>query len=133
MLKSCVTAEKALRRISALVKANEELAIIAGAVKSLIAENSGNTIGPDGFGASYASLEEKYNSKKKALDGLLAEQSECLGRRRAMETFRENFRKSPRELLAWDSSIWNILVEKAKVRKDGTIEFFFRDGTIIKE
>ena len=122
-----------MRRISALVKANEELAIIAGAVKSLIAENSGNTIGPDEFEARYASLEEKYNSKKKALDGLLAEQSECLGRRRGMETFRENFRKSPLELLAWDSSIWNILVEKAKVHKDGTIEFFFRDGTIIKE
>jgi hypothetical protein len=49
-----------------------------------------------------------------------------------LHLFIEALRKRPLVLDAWDERLWITLVEKGTVRKDGSIAFTFKNGTVIE-
>lgn len=50
-----------------------------------------------------------------------------------MEVFIENLKKQPLVVVEWDESLWALMIEKAVVSKDGSINFIFYNGTEIRE
>ena len=78
------------------------------------------------FSKKAAEYDERFKKAEAKLGKLQAERQERLNRSRAITGFIDALLQQPLVLEQWDDQLWNLLVQKAIVSADGTVEFIFR-------
>ncbi len=80
----------------------------------------------EGFAEKISEYNERYRKAEARLGRLQAERDERIRRSKAINMFIEELMQRELILEQWDEPLWNLLVEKAVVRTDGSVEFVFR-------
>lgn len=109
-------------------KLTDELNDIRVLVENLIKDNSSRSQNQAEYSEKYDSLNEKYNSTKEKLDKELEEKESMVEKADALRRFLKNLSERPTLIETYDPILWNVMLEKAIVNKDGTITFKFKGG-----
>ena len=80
----------------------------------------------EGFAEKITEYNERYRKTEARLGRLQAEREERIRRSKAINMFIGELLRRELILEQWDEQLWNLLVEKAVVRPDGSVEFVFR-------
>ena len=78
------------------------------------------------FKRQTAEYDERYRKAEARLNRLLTERKDHLARSRAVKGFADALLEQPLILTEWQDCLWNLLVQKAVVQADGTVEFTFK-------
>ncbi len=78
------------------------------------------------FADKIAEYNERYRKAEVRLEKLQAERSDRITRSKAINMFIEELMRRDCVLEQWDEQLWNLLLEKAFVRADGSVEFVFK-------
>src|SRR5690554_6866540 len=137
IIEDCELMRKALldftKLDSEIEKQTEELEIIVEKVKHLVKENASTPQSQDEYIKKYNSLSKRYEEEYRKLKNLQMDKELRLSKDKAMEVFMENLKKQPLVVEAWDESLWALMIEKAIVKRGGSIKFVFYNGTEIIE
>ena len=114
-----------------IAKLQAELDVIRELVGKMVRENSIRAQDQAEYEAKYNELAQRYEKTNDELNGCMEERSYRKGQILKLRTFVDNILKSKEVLAEWDGTVWNILVSKAVVHKDGSITFSFNNGTEI--
>lgn len=77
-------------------------------------------------------LEARYDALLKKLDELERRRDEANEKRNRIETFITNLREKGEAIAGFDEELFSVMVEKAVVNRDGSIEFVFHSGYSVK-
>jgi predicted nuclease with TOPRIM domain len=114
-------------------KQQAEVEVIADKVKILVKENASTPQSQDEYIQKYEGLSKRYEEEYGKLENLQRDKELRKSKDKAMEVFIENLKKQPLVVVEWDESLWALMIEKAVVSKDGSINFIFYNGTEIRE
>ena len=114
-----------------ITRLQTELDVIRELVGKIVRENSIRAQDQAEYETKYNELTQRYEKTNDELSGFIEERSYRKGQILKLQTFADNILKSKEILAEWDGTIWNILVSKAVVHKDGSITFSFNNGTEI--
>ena len=78
------------------------------------------------FKRQTAEYDERYRKAEARLNRLQAERKDHLARGQAVRSFADALMEQPLILTEWQDCLWNLLVQKAVVQADGTVEFTFK-------
>ena len=106
----------------------EEIEIIAGLVQLCVNENATNALPQQEYSQKYNSLVNRYERASAKLTELKAERAKIEERDRKIQFFIEMLKTQPLILDKWDAQLWNVLLEKATVFRDGSILFEFKNN-----
>ena len=115
-----------------IAEAQEEVEIIAMAVRNLVKENATQALSQEEYDKKYNSFAERYQNEVDKLQTLLDEKKQVLIKDKAMELFIETIKEQPIILEEWDVTVFNFMIEKAVVQHDKTIEFHFFNGAKVR-
>ncbi len=108
--------------------ANDRVKDIIVLVENLIAKNAREAMPQDTFQAKY----NEYDEEHQKLLSLIEKDENIIQEKNAkakyMKAFVKDLENRPLILEEWDEGIWNYMIDKATVNKDGTITFLFRNG-----
>ena len=107
--------------------------VIEDKVKILVKENASTPQSQDEYIQKYEGLSKRYEEEYGKLENLQRDKELRKSKDKAMEVFIENLKKQPLVVVEWDESLWALMIEKAVVSKDGSINFIFYNGTEIRE
>ena len=102
-------------------KQYEEVEVIAELVKSLVKENASTAQSQDEYIKKYNNLSKRYEEEYRKLENLQKDKELRISQDKAMEVFIENLKKQPLVVEVWDESLWALMIEKAVVGRDGSI------------
>lgn len=102
--------------------------VIAGLVQSCVNENATNAMPQQEYSQKYNSLVNRYERAAAKLAELKTERAKIEERDRKIQIFIEMLKTQPLILEKWDAQLWNVLLEKATVFKDGSILFEFKNS-----
>lgn len=114
-------------------KQQAEVEVIADKVKILVKENASTPQSQDEYIQKYEGLSKRYEEEYGKLENLQRDKELRKSKDKAMEVFIENLKKQPLVVVEWDESLWALMIKKAVVSKDGSINFIFYNGTEIRE
>lgn len=77
-------------------------------------------------------LELKYDDLIKELKELEHQKEEVMDKRNKISTFISNLRSKPDAITEFDEELFNIMIDKAVVHRDKSIEFIFNSGYKVK-
>lgn len=117
---------------SAITKIEDEMDVITELVNKLVMENSKTDIDIDTYNKKYEKLSNRYDNMMTQLENLVFKKESKLGKKKIMQTFITNLKKSENKLNDWNIRIWMLMVESATVHRDSSITFKFRNGVSIK-
>ena len=105
---------------------NEELEQVVQDVEILI-HSSNET-----DGIKEKELELKYDKLIQKLKDLEHQKEEVIDKRNKINTFISNLRRKSDAITEFDEELFNIMVDKAVVHRDKSIEFIFNSGYKVK-
>ena len=108
-----------------IAKANQEITLVSGLVSACVHENAEKAQDQDAFNKRYNSLVDRHQKAIERLDKLNAELADKGNRERELRSFIDSLLTSPLVLDVWDEKLWQLLVVKGVVERDGNIEFEF--------
>ena len=114
-----------------IAKQNEEIEVIAERVRGLVKENASTPQSQDEYIKKYEILSNKYEEEYKKLENLQKDKELRKSKDKAMEVFITNLTKQPLAVETWDESLWTLMIKKAVVGRDGSINFIFYNGAEI--
>lgn len=82
------------------------------------------------FNKRYSELEARYTAAQERLTELNKQKEERLDRKRRISRFLDDLKRAE-PLDRWDDRLWQMLVEKAVVQENGSIDFVFFNGKVI--
>ena len=110
----------------------EEAEIVAGLVRTAVKKNASSDESEKAFRGSYEELCERHEKATQELNRLREERESHVRQAKAMEQFIREVRKNPEILVAWDDTIWTVMIKHAIVHRDGDLTFVFANGTEIR-
>lgn len=111
---------------------NREIDIVTEMAKKLVEENKTSPMNQEDFMKKYKELEEKHSGLIQKVTKLESERGRKNEQIAALKLFLETYKKQPSLMAEWDSAIWLMTVESARVKKDRRIRFKFYTGTEIE-
>ena len=112
-------------------EAASELKAMEGEFSLLVKAGAGTEQEQQAWRRSYDALEARYRAKEAERDALLKERADRALKAARVEAFAEQVKKGGL-LEEWNPGIFNLTVERALVRRDGTIAFEFRSGKTVE-
>lgn len=110
--------------------ADQAISELETLIRAEILGHADHPISQEKFDARYEELQERYTSAEARRDDLKNQRKERIERRRKLSKFLSDLQTSdPTEL--WDDRLWQMLVEKAIIHRDGGIDFIFYNGKTI--
>lgn len=114
-----------------LTELNQGSAEVQTLIRTLLIENSRNADSED-TAARYAEYERRLDTIARLKQELDMKIAACSLKRTQVTAFLAELKKHRRPLKQFDPLIWQATVNHARVERDCTITFVFRDGTEIK-
>ena len=111
-----------------LAKANEEIALVSSLVSACVHENAEKAQAQDVYNDRYDGLVNRHQKAMERLEKLKAACADKVNRELELRAFIDALAISPLVLDAWDERLWQLLVIKGVVGRDGSIEFEFRNA-----
>lgn len=102
--------------------------IYCATAEKMVKENSVKAQDQDDYQRKYDALKARYDEAKQKLQDAMASKNYKLGQSLRLESFVANIKRSPSEIIQWDESLWNLLLDTAKVHRDRSITFKFKNG-----
>lgn len=99
--------------------------------KNLVKENASNAQSQEAYIKKYDALTKRYEEAVTELERLQKCNAERIQQDKAISVFIRTLKKQPLILDEWNDTIWNVMLEKAIVHRNGEITFIFYNGTKI--
>ena len=113
---------------------NDEIEIVSGLTKKLIAENATTAIPHDEYNRKYDALVERYHAAQDRLDDLQQLRITRSFQADVLECFMFEIKAIDTMLpLEFTNRFWNNLIDRVTVYHDGRMVFRFKDGTEVME
>lgn len=96
------------------------------------AEGMQSSLGREAESLRQKWLEARYDALLKKLNELERRKDEANEKRNRIETFIASLRERGEAIAGFDEELFNVMVEKAVVNRDGSIEFVFHSGYSVK-
>lgn len=113
---------------------NDEIEIVSGLTKKLIAENATTAIPQDEYNRKYDALVERYHVAQDQLDELQKLRITRSFQADVLECFMFEIKAIDTMLpLEFTDRFWNNLIDRVTVYHDGRMVFRFKDGTEVME
>ena len=113
---------------------NDEIEIVSGLTKKLIAENATTAIPQDEYNRKYDALVERYHAAQDRLDDLQKLRITRSFQADVLECFMFEIKAIDTMLpLEFTDRFWNNLIDRVTVYHDGRMVFRFKDGTEVTE
>ena len=116
-----------------LALAISEMEIVSGLVQQLVESNASQALNQNDYGTKYNTLANRYQEAKNKYDEISAKIAEKKNKGLLLKGFLNNLKEQKDTITEWDDNLWNIMVEKAVVHRDGRITFIFYNGSEITE
>lgn len=117
---------------SKLIKAQEEVELVALAARKLIDENAKVALSQEEFEKKYSALTSRYETEVATLEKFQAEKKKIDSRIVEIKCFLKTFLEQPDILEEWDLRVFNFMIEKAVVHQNKEIEFCFYNGRKVR-
>lgn len=109
---------------------NDEIEIVSGLTKKLIAENATTVIPQEEYNRKYDALVERYHTAQDRLDELQKLRITRSFQADVLECFMFEIRAIDTTLpLEFTNRFWNNLIDRVTVYHDGRMVFRFKNGT----
>lgn len=115
-----------------IVELTSEIEIISGLVQKMVKENSKTIQDQEEFKKKYDALVKRYDAVKINLDKATLDKQYKLGQKTNLEFFIKDIEKADGVITTWQDSIWMLMVESARVHRNGAITFKFKNGTEVR-
>ena len=79
----------------------------------------------------YTKFTKKYEKKAKQREKLISEKEDKSRRADEIRLYVQKMIETKNSVTEWDDTLWVIFLDRAIVNADGTIEFYFKDGSKI--
>lgn len=113
---------------------NDEIEIVSGLTRKLIAENATTAIPQDEYNRRYDALVERYHAAQDRLDELQKLRITRSFQADVLECFMFEIKAIDNTLpLEFTDRFWNNLIDRVTVYHDGRMVFRFKDGTKVME
>ena len=122
MLADCSELDEQIRVLT------EEVEVVADLVRRCVQENASAALARDEYARKYNGLVARYEQAMERVKALQEEKDRRQARDRELRVFIDLLQTAPLVLDQWDAQLWNMLLEKATVCRDGMIEFEFKNG-----
>jgi len=122
MLADCSELDEQIRVLT------EEIEVVADLVRRCVQENASAALARDEYARKYNGLVARYEQAMEKAKALQEEKDRRQARDRELRVFIDLLQTAPVVLDEWDAQLWNMLLEKATVYRDGKIEFEFKNG-----
>ena len=106
----------------------EEIEVVADLVRRCVQENASASLARDEYARKYNRLVVRYEQAMERVKALQEEKDRRQARDRELRVFIDLLQTAPLILDEWDAQLWNMLLEKATVYRNGRIEFEFKNG-----
>jgi len=110
-----------------------EIEILSGLVQKLIKEHASSEEGQGEYDRKYSELNDRYDKAKEKLEVAEKEKVNKLVQALQLNLFLSYLMKSDQVVDTWNEELWMFMIEKAVVQRDKTIDFFFKNGTVIRK
>lgn len=114
------------------IRLQGERDVIYNLLKDLVAQNSRSVINQNEYNDKYESLRERYEKINEKLSKIESLKLEIKMKKSKAEIFIESLKQSSELLTDFDEKLWYALIEKVIVNTDGSMNFEFKNGKIIK-
>jgi len=109
-----------------------ELDVASELIRKHISSNMTISQDQTKYEKKYQELTAKYKAAEAKINKAQEEKHEKRAQKKRLEEFVKELEERPLILNEWSDEIWQLMVEKAVVQRDGTIEFHFNNEKIIK-
>lgn len=110
----------------------EVVSILVERANKLINDNSSKVLSQNEYQAKYNQLVSKYEEENAKLEKLQKEKEHRLNQKRELDVFMDLLKNSPQVITEWNESVFNMMIDKAVIHKDETIEFYFIDDSKVE-
>ena len=107
----------------------EETQVVAQLVKAAVKENATTAQSQEAYLKKYDALTKRYETAAAELERLQNLRTLRSQKDKSMALYIRTLKKQPEVLQEWNDTIWNVMVEKAIVHRNGEITFVFYNGT----
>ena len=114
------------------IKLQSERSVLYDLMKELIEQNSNSKMDQTEYNEQYEELRDKYGKVSKKASKLKYLKLEMQTKKHRAEEFIETLKQSSELLTDFDERLWYALIEKVTVNADGSMNFEFKNGKIIK-
>ena len=111
---------------------NEEIEVIAGLVDQCVRENASSPQSQTEYADKYNRLVKRYEKAVEKLKAAQAERESKLERERELRIFFSVLKEQPLVLEEWSDEIWISLIDIAKVMRDESVIFTFKNSVSIE-
>ena len=113
-----------------ITEAEQVLDEVSVLIRAAIHDHAQQAGDQTAFNKRYGELEARYTAAQERLTELNKQKEECLDRKRRISRFLDDLKRAE-PLDRWDDRLWQMLVEKAVVQENGSINFVFFNGKVI--
>ena len=135
IIDDCEAAAAMLTNVDSLNRSihaeNERLEQNTELIRAVVREHASIAQTDEEYHRKYDPLMEEHEAISAKLDKLIADREAKIERGKRLRSFLVALKDAPEELLAWDEQLWLLLVDHATVNPDGSVGFFFKNGTSI--
>lgn len=110
----------------------EVVSILVERANKLINDNSSKVLSQNEYQAKYNQLVSKYEEENAKLEKLQKEKEHRLNQKRELDVFMDLLKNSPQVITEWNESVFNMMIDKAVIHKNETIEFYFIDDSKVE-
>ena len=136
VLENCALIRQSLTDLrdwdAAIAAQVEEAESVAELVRTAVKKNASSDESEEAFRGSFEELCERHEKATAERNRLQKERESRIRQAKAMEQFIREVRKNPEILVAWDDTIWTVMIKHAIVHRDGDLTFVFANGTEIR-
>ena len=111
---------------------NEEIQVVAELVNQCIKENATTEQSQEEYTRKYNRLVKRYEKATARLKVVTEERERRTQRDRELRIFIGTIEKQPLVLETWDERLWISLLDTAMVKRNNSITFRFKNGTVIE-
>ena len=113
-----------------ITEAEQVLDEVSVLIRAAIHDHAQQAGDQTAFNKRYGELEARYTAAQERLAELNKQKEEHLDRKRRISRFLDDLKRAE-PLDRWDDRLWQMLVEKAVVQENGSIDFVFFNGKVI--
>ena len=108
-----------------------EMAVMYGLLQQAITQNASVAMNQEEYNRQYADLMGRYERASNRVQEIEKECSERKTKKNMIASFLRELRSSGPAVTEFSEPMWIALIEQVVVRKDGTTEFSFRNGSMV--
>ena len=111
-----------------ILAASDEANAWAERARSLVDDNSKRALNQEEWSREYDSVCSRFSEAESRMKALTERKALMATRRASIQAFAEAAQRCSGALDGWDEDVFRSTVEKVVIRKDGALEFLFRNG-----